>query len=504
MKTSSELHHLIHYLTPSEKRYFKLYASAFVGTDNIHLQLFDAINKQSEYDENILIKKFSNEIKPQQFSYAKNYLFQVVLKSLENFHHNQSIEMSLNSSLSQIEILFQKGLYDACGKLIAKSLASAQEHEKYAYALQISEWEKRLAYVDSSERKDYDTEQNLVNKIQREISYSLFRREVSMTNKNYGISKTKEIAKVFEELKDSHHITEPIDGDSLLSKYRYQLAQITLCYQLEDKEGAYTNALVVLNKMESYWKPLPNDLLFMVNYVQSIYSVIFGLLIFKKYDEVKLYVKKYQDLLENPYVKSNIYLTSTIKGRFYFTVFVDFIIACNNKDIEQHIKQFEKDYLEIEKVLPSRLVNYVIIPLGFVYFILKQYKDALRWNQYLLQNISFLGMTEKIDQRLFEIILYYELNHQSIIDLKADSTRKFMTKTENVSPEEKFFLTQLNKIMHSPVREQVDLFKELKAKLISLKKEEALGWDFITWIDSKIQNKSVMEIIGQRIFQKRG
>jgi len=50
MKTSDQLHELIHALTKSEKRYFKIYSSLQAG-NKMYVRLFDLIEKQKQYDE---------------------------------------------------------------------------------------------------------------------------------------------------------------------------------------------------------------------------------------------------------------------------------------------------------------------------------------------------------------------------------------------------------------------------------------------------------------------
>ena len=49
------LHELIHSMTMSEKRHFKIYASKHViGGSNDYVQLFDAIAEQVEYNDEFL------------------------------------------------------------------------------------------------------------------------------------------------------------------------------------------------------------------------------------------------------------------------------------------------------------------------------------------------------------------------------------------------------------------------------------------------------------------
>ena len=60
MKPSTELFDLIKSLTKSEKRFFKLASSLQTGDKN-YLKIFDAIDRQSNYDENTIKGQFKNE-----------------------------------------------------------------------------------------------------------------------------------------------------------------------------------------------------------------------------------------------------------------------------------------------------------------------------------------------------------------------------------------------------------------------------------------------------------
>ena len=57
MKPSAELFDLVKSLSKSEKRFFKLSSSLQTGEKN-YLQIFDAIEKQPNYDEAALKKQF--------------------------------------------------------------------------------------------------------------------------------------------------------------------------------------------------------------------------------------------------------------------------------------------------------------------------------------------------------------------------------------------------------------------------------------------------------------
>ena len=69
---------LIHSLTKAEKRHFKVYAKRVGGKDDLKfLQLFNALDKQDEYNEEQLLKKVPS-LKREQLSNLKAHLYKAV------------------------------------------------------------------------------------------------------------------------------------------------------------------------------------------------------------------------------------------------------------------------------------------------------------------------------------------------------------------------------------------------------------------------------------------
>ena len=76
------LFNLIRSLEKSEKRHFKLYIKRSSSNENLKIiQLFDALDKMKDYDENILLKKLSPVTKP-QLANLKAHLYKQLLASL--------------------------------------------------------------------------------------------------------------------------------------------------------------------------------------------------------------------------------------------------------------------------------------------------------------------------------------------------------------------------------------------------------------------------------------
>ena len=143
MKPSNELFYLIKSLTKSEKRYFKLASTLQQGQKN-YLQLFDAIEEQEEYDEQVIKDRFKGTVFIKHLPSEKNHLYYLILKSLRNFHADSTASSQLQEQIKNIEILFNKALYKECSKLVKKAKKMATDHEEFYFLLELISWEKVL------------------------------------------------------------------------------------------------------------------------------------------------------------------------------------------------------------------------------------------------------------------------------------------------------------------------------------------------------------------------
>ena len=111
--------------------------------------IFDAIEKQTTYDEDAIIRKFKNESFINKFSITKNRLYDHVLKSLDAYHSNSSINAQLKRQLHYAEILYKKSLYKQSSKQLKSAKKIAYKYEKHTSLLEIFMWEKLLIEKDN-------------------------------------------------------------------------------------------------------------------------------------------------------------------------------------------------------------------------------------------------------------------------------------------------------------------------------------------------------------------
>ena len=159
-KNTDSLFQLIKSLSKAEKRNFKLYVSRNSGSENLKIvQLFDAMDKMSDYDEHLLLLK-NKELKKQQLSNSKAYLFRQIMVSLRLIQNNDSsIDITLHEQLDFARILYSKGLYIQSLKLLDKLKETARNHHQLILQLKANFFEKQIESLHITRSIDNRAEQ---------------------------------------------------------------------------------------------------------------------------------------------------------------------------------------------------------------------------------------------------------------------------------------------------------------------------------------------------------
>ena len=135
-RIADELFQLIKTLEKGEKRNFKLYVSRNISSDDLKIiTLFDAIDKASFYDEEMILKK-NPSIQKQQLSNLKAHLYKQILASLRLIRNDQSIDIQLHEMLDHARILYNKGLYHQSLKILQKIKEIANNYHQMTFWVQ--------------------------------------------------------------------------------------------------------------------------------------------------------------------------------------------------------------------------------------------------------------------------------------------------------------------------------------------------------------------------------
>ena len=132
-------------MSRAERRYFKLYTSRHVlgGHSNYQL-LFDAIAAMDTYDEAALLLKFKKHAFTKRFPITKRRLYEAILRSLDAFHAESSVDARLHRMLHHVELLYHRALYTDAQKILTSVRKLARSHDRQSVLLEVVAWDRRF------------------------------------------------------------------------------------------------------------------------------------------------------------------------------------------------------------------------------------------------------------------------------------------------------------------------------------------------------------------------
>ena len=135
---------LVKSLEKGEKRNFKLYAARNSASADLKIvQLFDALDKMKDYDEEELLRK-NESIQKQQLSNLKAHLYDQILSSLRILKQSENVDLQIHEQLDHAKILYNKGLYLQSLRLLDKIKTLTKQNNQVTFLLQVLFLEKKI------------------------------------------------------------------------------------------------------------------------------------------------------------------------------------------------------------------------------------------------------------------------------------------------------------------------------------------------------------------------
>jgi len=501
MSVSTHLFQLIHSLNQSEKRYFKIFSSFQAGS-KVYIELFDAIARQKEYDE----KKLKDRLKIKAFATAKNYLYGLILRSLRSQQQDKNISLELKDLLKDIEILFQKGLYEQSSRLLVKAKKLAQDYEKFPLLLEILQSEHLIANVsinpvqhkkifEDGPKEVAETMSALKEQLEyrRIINLLIYKR--SMRGKLIRSESDK------KEVLEQAHILLDNQPENLLSyktgMFHHNIKELYY-YSINDIEGAYQNSKNSIRHLESNPMLLTQEL---NNYMFALNNLMNAQMSLYKYEEIKSSLDKLKSIPAiTPLEKERIFGFSASKEIIYFSH------TGRYKEGLERVPIIEKN-LELYKDKIHKPACYSIYAkIEELYIVCGKFKQALHWNNKILNDLKIESFYDFYSNaRISEIVIHYELENIEKVQSLIKSYYQFLLKNKEKYKYEYSLIRFFKNLI--PITNQHDLKKEFirfHQELIVLERnpyeKEAFDFfDLTSWLQSKIENRPFTEIMNEKM-----
>jgi hypothetical protein len=489
MKKDS-LKELIDSFSASEKRHFTIYSKGHVkGAENNYNLLFNAINSsKNNYSEELHLKL------PQNYPFKnihveKNYLYNLLLKSLNDFHSNSTSESTIDKINKHIEILLNKGLHNQCLTLIKKA--------------------KKIAFSTNAESqliRTFELEQEIYNKLQDyklllesiEESRSLLRNLLNQYDyKNLAFEMNyKEIT--YRSTNKTEHLQQ------------LQLIMKNELMQHEELAKTY-KAKMFLYQTKAMFFGIVNDELKSVFYFEQMMRLMEAtpsiikqqaidyLLVFANVAMGKSNLKNYKELLsdirfiEKSPERFDIKKDKTFEANlFFFTkpYLLDIYTALgdqlNSKKTIQEIELNIDNYKN--HVIRTAYLN-TAKSIAMASFFLADFKKALKY-----MNLIFSDDLGKYSRgHIFNMIIHYELGNEQLLNSLINSTKRLLVQQNRLNKAEELMIDFFAKIIKLNKNETIKKhFIDFHKKALQLSDDEDANislryFNVLKWMESKIK-----------------
>jgi hypothetical protein len=505
MKPSTELFDLIHSLTKSEKRFFKLSSSLQSGEKN-YLKIFDAIDHQDEYDEEALKDDFKGETFIRHLPSEKNHLYKLILKSLRSYHSDDSISSILKQEIKNIEILYKKALFKECNKFLMRAKKLAIAHEKFYFLFELISWEKMLleeAYEDGQFTKDLDTlikeEQEVIEKLRNLAAYHVLYSKINYVFRSGGYVRDEEDKVLVDEI-GQHPLI--IGKNTALSR-----RAATICYYTQgfchlanaEYDNAYRKFMRVKEILDDNPK-VKSDL--SKRYTRTLSNILTCLIDKKDYHGASEMIQTMRSI---PSSDAAFNSTDILVNIFKTTSIAELQVCLFTGNTQQGLKVIQSIMKGLEtyegklhKEQQLKFFHYI----AYVYFVAGEFNQSLFWiNKVLNDKENTLRQDIYSYARLFNLVLHYELKNYDLLEYITKATQRYLHKRHRDYELEKVVLDYMKKLIRTNnVIDKKSVFSDFREELADLiqRPEDMIVFkyfDFRIWITSKIQNSTFAETI---------
>jgi|GEM_PF-6627304 len=460
MFTSSDLHHLIHSLSPSEQRAFRLETKKAGKDSHNYARLFDLIVKQDVYDEQAIKQALAGEKVINNFSVAKAYLYQSVLEALRKGKQGRNPEMTLRTLLDQIELLFQRGLPNQALKIVDKALKKTKKLQLWLYQLELIRWkrqlihlqrpEKRLGALNGLESMRARTQTHLSN----EHSLQNLRVKIQSIFLNQIDLRKPETATLLEDLMSHHLLSHSGHPDSFLTLlYRSEIHAVYARMQgkLDQSHQAY-EAVAFL------WQAHPDLLnLHPDKYLNSLTSYLDSCLRLAKYKDFEATFFNFRQFSPNAlrlkakafYLRNHLELRYAITSQQYFI------------GIRQ-VKQIENGLKKHKQFLTATIELTFLYNLGVVHYLDQDFKTATHFFYRTSNQGKDAPRRDLQDSAsLLEATCHFELGNMSRLESRIRSINRKLRLHPKENPFEVNLLKGLRKLSEVPLSSQLGIYESM-------------------------------------------
>ncbi len=495
-------------LTQSEKRYFKLYSKRNSGKEGVFLfiTLFDVIVQHKSADKQIVLKALPS-ISTKQLSDLKRHLYAQILNCLSIYNANNA-DFKLSSEIDKARVLYNKGLFLNSLQILQVAKEVAKENQKHLKVYEIIDFEKEIesrhiTRSHTSRALELEQETNEIRRILKsegdwlEFSLKLYAKFIQSGHVK-NIDELEELTVYFVSQKPVEQLNSKDYFHETL--YRYQAYQwYNFIIQNFATGFKYCKRWVELfDYFPAFKKSHPH---LYIKGLHNCLSVLYNCMDIRRHEVYLLELETFtgSDLKfdENTKIMSFVYLNSARINHI--------ILSGKFSESIGYLVQVEEELEQYAGKLDDYRLMIFWYRMASIYFTFDDHHSCIRLlNKIINPQQKTLREDLQCFARLLNIITHFELSNDELLTYLIKSTYRFLLKMNEVTQLHRTIIRFLRTSLFKDRNKLSSAFFDLKVELEEVyedpyERRSVLYLDLISWLESKIKNKTVESVI----FEKR-
>lgn len=463
------------------------------------------MSRQKKYDEEYILK--NTAISKQQLSNIKAHLYKQLLISLKLNPVHQSVPINIREQMDFAYILYRKGLYKQSLKILEKVKATALHYEEKVLAYDILEWEKIIEsqYITRSTHNRAETlvletkeltELNLISGKLSNLSLQLYNIFLKM-----GHARTQEESDTIQDY-FKQNLPE-FDITKLGFREKLWLYKAHLWYSFISQN--FLSCYRYSSKWIDLFKEYPHLIsVHPVSYLKGNHYLLESLFYLNHTVLFEKTLKHLEETLKDPkipdddniatlsflYVYSNKLNLRFMKGDF------------DNGD--PLVEKIEKKIKKYGSRIDGHHIMIFYYKIASLYFGNGNYSRCIEFLKKIIDNKS-LEVREDLMcfSRILNLVAHYEAGKDYHLESLVKSTYKFLIKMNDMHKVQKEMIRFLRNLPEVSPLYIKDEFRKLHTTLKvyedhPYERRAFLYLDILSWLESRIEDRPVAEIIAEK------
>jgi len=517
MKDSVDIFNLVKSLSMSEKRYISMSALAH-KSDSTNYKLFRALDSMDVYDQTQLHKRLKSEALVKNMAVIKQNLHRFIMKSLRGFYSNSNEAISMYELLIEVVIMYDKRNVAEAKRALGKLEKLAKEQHNLDVLNLCYKYERKLNISRLTAKSSQELDR--FNKMYAETV-----KQLQVESYYHGLEDALQefyLRKGFIRKKSEQNYVRRFLQNPYMKDVRFAITPYAkemyynlkgLCYLLLDQ---YSEAL---KNAEAELKLIKKDI---ANNATRFYHYI---TIYNNKVEMYMHLHKYKEacgflneLRQLPSVAVKEKWPYKIPAQTLFTLEInclqmESIIYFTTANFDKALRTYallEGKTSEMKFGQDGFAIELYTYYNAYTHFILGNFKQTVAY----LQRVLKFGKDDNVYRediysysKILQLIAHYEMGDEALSAYLLKSTYRFLVHKERIYPSEEAIISFIRNQLHRNYKPEMfnDNLMKLKHKLekiIQTRYERKIleYFDFIAWIDSKIQRKPFIDVMKEKYY----